>query len=371
MKYKRIIVLATVCAVLGIGVYLSGQKNSYVSSGKNENPGIEDPAKIAGIKIKSKDFEANLVLKDGVWRVSEKQDFPADFNAAQEVVSQFHEMKIDRSFDADDETLKRLGLFPEAAKASSVAFSDSQNKIIAEYLIGSTRKGGGQYFMKKDSKSVCLSLKEISGIGKFPKDLMNRQIINPDKAKIVKMTCEKGGQINYSLEKMKDSDQFSLADKEEGKEIETSKIVGLSGFLSPFMIEDLAPEKRGPTNDAAVLVFELKDGTICRIIPAEKKEGDADSIMVNIELTKKDGDAGLQKGLDLEKYTFVIPKWKQDLIITDKAGFYKQAAEKAKISEPEAKESPLKPGVLLAPDTKAPVLEKSQEQAKPVEKDKK
>ncbi|WP_027358164.1 DUF4340 domain-containing protein [Desulforegula conservatrix] len=370
MKYKRIVVLASVCAVLGLGVYFSGQKNSSVSGGKNENPGIEDPSKIAGIKIKSKDSEANLVLKDGAWKVLEKQDFPADFNAAKEVVSQFQEMKIDRSFNADEETLKRIGLAPESGgevKTSSVVFSDSQNKPITEYLIGSARKGGGQYFMKKDSNSVFLSLKEISGTGKSPKDLMNRQVINADKSKIVKIFCEKSGQIIYTLEKQKDSDQFSLTEKEEGKEIETSKIVGLVGFISPFMIEDLAAEKRMAAANAGVLVFELKDGSTCKVIPAEKKDGDADSVMVNIEVSKKDGDIGLQKGLDLEKYTFTIPKWKQDVIVTDKAGFYKQAPVKP--AGEAAKEGPVKVDQPV-PAAIEDAL-KSEGKTKPVEKENK
>lgn len=330
MRYKRIIVLASVCAVLGLGVYITGNKSNMPSS-PGIDPGIKDPSKIAAVKLKIKDSEANLALKDGVWRVSDKQDFQADFSMVREIVSQFNEIKVDRSFDSDEEILKRLGFSSgseEDTKPTLVSFSDAGGKVLAEYLIGSSRKGGGQYFMHKDGKVIYLSLKEFSGLAKTSKDLLKRQIMNPDKAKIVRVFCEKAGQKIYTLERQKDSDQLNLAEVEEGKEVDQSKISGLSGFVSPFMIEDVASEKRPAKADAAVLIYEFKDGSFCRIIPAEKKEGDADENCVNIEVSKADGDAGLIKGLDLQKFSFFIPKWKLDVMVSDKALLFKQPAAK-------------------------------------------
>lgn len=339
MKYKKIIALASVCAVLGVGVYFSGNRSS-VSPEKKGNPGIDDPGKISGIKIASRDSAFTMILKDGAWRVSEKQEFPADFNMVSEIVGQFQEMKVERSFDGDDDTLKRLGLVnkPDSdVRSSSVSFFDSENKPLAEYLIGASRKGGGQYFMKNGAKTVYLNLREISGTNRTPRDMMNRQVINADRAKIVKVTCEKAGQKIYSIEKQKDSDQFILAEREEGREIDSARITGLAGFISPFVIDDIAAERRSPAGEAASLSFELGDGTVCRIIPADKKAGDSDSGFVNVEVSKKDGDAGFLKGIDSEKYTFVIPKWKVDVMVTDKADFYIKAAEKPESSKESEK----------------------------------
>lgn len=341
MKYKKIIALASVCAVLGAGVYFSGNK-SPVSSEKKGNPGIDDPGKISGIKIVSRDSTSTLILRDGAWKVSEKQEFPADFNMVSDIVSQFQEMKVERSFEGDDDTLKRLGLVNEpdsGIRSSSVSFFDPENKPLAEYLIGASRKGGGQYFMKNGGKTVYLNLREISGTNRMPRDMMNRQVINADRAKIVKITCEKAGQKIFSIDRQKDSDQFVLAEKEEGREIDSAKITGLAGFISPFVIDDIAAERRSPASDSASMSFELKDGTVCRIIPAGKKAGDSDSGFVNVEVSGQDGDAGFLKGIDSEKYTFVIPKWKLDVMVTDKADFYIRAAEKQESSRESEKKT--------------------------------
>lgn len=350
MRYKRIIVLASVCAVLGVGVYLNGNKPKS-SSASAISQGIADPAKIAAITLKSKDSGATLVLKDGAWKVADKQDFPADFNMIKDLVSQFHEMKVDRSFDADDETIKRLGLSPDLQsdiKSASISFADKAGKSLGEYIMGASRKGGGQYFVTKDSKVVHVSLREFLVAGKTSKDLMNRKILDTDKSKLVKIVCEKAGQAVYTIERKKDSDGFVLAGKEEGSEIDESKISGLSGFMSPLMIDDIASEKRPAKPGAAVLSFELKDGSVCRIIPAEKKEGDAEDNCFNIEVSKADGDAGLMKGMDLAKFSFFMPGWKLDTLVTEKASLYKKteakpeekAAPGAEVSKPKKTEAP-------------------------------
>lgn len=332
MKYRKIVVLASVCAVLGIGAYFSGQKGGSVTAGAADNPGISDPSKISEIRIKSADTEVNILLKDGIWKVKEKQDFPADFNYAREIVSQFQDMKIDRSFDSDEETLKRLGLSSEKTsdiKTSTIVFSGADNKVMAEYILGASRKGGGQYLVRKDMKPIFLTLKEISGLGRNPKDLMNRQIVNPDKEKVVKITCEKAGQTLYTLEKAKDSDQFVLAGKDQNRETDAAKIAGIAGSVSPFMIDDLAPERLASKADEAVFAFELKDGSILKIVPADQKAPDSEVLAVNLELTKKDGDAALIKGADIDKYTFIIPKWKKDVLVANIDDLYKKTAEKA------------------------------------------
>lgn len=352
MKYKKIVALASVCAVLGLGVYFSEnrQSSSVSSNGGDGNPGINDPAKITGIKTTAKDSAASLILKDGIWRVAEKQEFPADFNMVSDIVRQFQEMKIERSFEADDETLKRIGLVAGAGSSdtapSTVSFFDSENRPLAEYVIGSSRKGGGQYFMKKDSKTVYLSLRELSGLGRMPKDMMNRQIINADKAELIKISCEKGDQKIYSLEKQKDSDQFILNEKEEGRDVDSSKITGLKGFISPFIIDDIAVEKIQSPPDAVSVSFELKDGTVCRIVDAGKKaDGASGSAYVNVEISKKgenskntgkneSGESSLfLKGIDITKYTFIIPEWKKDVVVTDKANLY------VKVPDSDSKEA--------------------------------
>src|SRR6516162_4601785 len=117
MNRKQFIILLVFVVVLGIaGLKIYNQQNSTHSEG---SPGIgkkllgDFPVNdVAHIALKQGTNELNLIKKDDLWRVRERNGYPANFSEISDFLLKVKDLKIVQSEKVGPSQLQRLWLTP-------------------------------------------------------------------------------------------------------------------------------------------------------------------------------------------------------------------------------------------------------------------
>ena len=143
MNRNQLIILLVLVAVLGgAGIMLHNkQKSSW--EGANPSAGkkllgdfpVND---ISHIVLKQGTNEVNLAKKDELWRVRERNDYPANYSEISDFLLKARDLKVVQSDKVGPSQLPRYGLVTGSATnaAMTVELKDQADKSIRTLLLG-------------------------------------------------------------------------------------------------------------------------------------------------------------------------------------------------------------------------------------------
>jgi hypothetical protein len=292
MKSKTFILLLALCLVLAAAAYFVVNPDRTPEDPERTGEALlaELPmGEVAHIALTGP--EASVTLKKGetVWTVENRYGFPADFSRLTDLADKLQEMKIGRSFAADEDTLNRLALRPPAAenvpadqRATQIVLANASGKPLAEVLVGKAREAaagsGGHYVKPADAETVYLVDKDFKVLDTDPSAWLRKEILDVPPGDVARVRAlNPQGEVLYTLKRPEKGASPEFANPPEDKPVIPSKVNSAFGVLSGFRIEDVADpaaaaDKTG-FDQAPMLEYHLFDGTVYRLRPGNEAEG--------------------------------------------------------------------------------------------------
>src|SRR4051812_23233610 len=145
MNRKQLVTLVVLVVVLGgLGIYIRNRQNNAFSSG-NTSVGQKllgkfDVNAVGHLALKQGTNEVNLAKKDNLWRVRERNDYPANYSEITDFLIKAQDLKIIQTEAVGPSQLPRLALVAGQGQGSNAAvvvdFKDQSDKSIKTLLLG-------------------------------------------------------------------------------------------------------------------------------------------------------------------------------------------------------------------------------------------
>lgn len=351
---------------------------------------------VADIAITTPDETIHLQRGEKIWEVKNRYGYPANFTKIADFVNKFKETKIGRTFPASEDTLSRLALklpddkkIPADQKGTRVIFKNKDGKAIQDILLGKAREtdsgGGGHYIKKLSDSTVYVVDQDFKYLDKKVSDWLEKTILDINADDIEQVVCvdpsvEKPIYTLKRPEKNKPPEFIEPADAAAGKKIKNTAINSLFGFLSNLRLDDVidpsATEPPAQKGKNFIYKFRQFNGTVYSILAKQVEEKGSPNYYMKIKIgyekppEKKDlpengkdspemddqkptSDEGSKEGdktevkespealmakaealnQDINPWTYVIPKWKFDKLISNTDAFFEQEKTEEKKDE--------------------------------------
>jgi hypothetical protein len=291
MKSKTFLVLLTVCGLLAMAAYLVSRAGGdrterTLAAGALLLPDLP-VNEVAGLSISGADGDVVLRKSETVWQVENRFGYPADFEKIREFILKIRNLKVGRSFAADDDSRRRLSLFPPDAegvdpehRGSRIVLEKADGSAVADLILGAPREAsagtGGQYLMPASGETVYLVDRDFRFLEMAPAEWIVRDLLNIAAADVREVVCldpESGGE-RYRIQRPGTGQPpvFAAPDP-AGRNVVDSKVNNLFSALENLTISDVAD----PETEAAELgldapvchEFRLFDGTIYTVCKGE------------------------------------------------------------------------------------------------------
>ena len=347
---------------------------------------------VAHIAIKQGTNELNLVKKDNLWRVRERNDYPANYSEITDFLIKAQDLKVVQSEKVGPSQLSRLNL--TAGQGTNAALvvdlKDQNEKSIESLLLGKKHlqksKGASPYGDMGDqgwpdgryvkvgtaSDSVALISDALTSIEPKPEQWLNKDFFKVEKVRSV--TVE-GPAVTNSWKISRDSEtaDWKLADAKPTEQLDTSKTSSVGTALNSPSFTDVVTDTNSAQfglNKATSVNLEtfddfsygLKVGqktndtyalaiTISANIPAERTPGKDEKPEDKTRLDKefKEKQKKLEEKLtqekSCEKWVYLVSSWTLDSLLKDRGQLLVEKKEEPKKEEkPTASTAePLKP----------------------------
>ena len=249
MKSRSLIILAivTVVAILA-AVFADKNRSTDISSGKEHvfpqlSTQIND---VHNLSLEKYGQSLSLVKLDNTWVIKEADNYPANFGKIKESVIAVSKLMILSNKTSNPDLYGRLGVEdPASEKSNSLLMSlgDAEGNVLATLIVGSIRHSKsadsqpGLYVRFPDSDTALLAEGRLQ-LSADIRDWFNRNLMDIDGARISSIVIERADAPVVSLHREKDTDDFSLDNIPEDKEIQSAVII----TRMSTMLESLAAE---------------------------------------------------------------------------------------------------------------------------------
>src|SRR5882672_1644751 len=143
MNRKQLAILLVLVIVLGGAGLVLRKKQSASWTGGDPSIGKKPLSDLAindvtHISLKQDTNELNLVKKDDLWRVRERNDYPANYSEISDFLLKVRDLKIVQSDKVGPSQLARYSLGPGTGSNSVlvVEFKDQADKTLKSLLLG-------------------------------------------------------------------------------------------------------------------------------------------------------------------------------------------------------------------------------------------
>ena len=376
MKKKQVIFLVIAVVVIGVIALVTYKKRTSVWTEAGQiseklfaNFPLDD---VAAITIKTAKAEVNLVKKDDIWRVKERDDFPANFNEISEFLRKMWEMKRGLPIEVGESKLGVLELLPPGKGTNSgtlVEFKDKNNKVIATLLLGkkSMKKspaGGewpdGRYVMvNNDIKTVSQLTEIFSNIEPKPENWIDKEFFKVEKPKSFELISTNAAD-SWKIYRESETNEWKMADLKGDEKADTIKITAVGTSLSyPTFVDVVSStnklEDMGLDKPVKVIV-ETFDGFTYTLKIGKKTADDNYYLAFNVNANfpkerqakpdekpeeKEKLDKEFQDNLKklkekyekekkLEKWNYLVTKWTIETILKTRKELLQEKKEEPK-----------------------------------------
>ncbi len=266
-QFTLLLLFVLVIGALGLLVQ-HRQKSAWQDSGRSAGGKILGRLPVndvAQITIKQGQGELNLVKKDDLWRVKERQDYPANFTDISEFLRQALDLKFVQKEKVGPSLLPRYELVAPAQGTNSgtlVELKDKQGKTINSLLLGKKhlRKSSaasqfgedawpdGRYVMVgNDPAQVGVIANPLSNLEPKPENWLNKDFFKVENIRAVSIAFTNATN-SWRLTRENAVGEFKLADLKPGEELDANKIAGLGNVLSSPGFNDVVSPSAGGTD---------------------------------------------------------------------------------------------------------------------------
>jgi hypothetical protein len=211
---------------------------------------------VDSLTVISGDDKASLKKIDGRWVVSEKGDFPANYDSINQIIGALREAKVAQSVVATDEYYDRFNLDPtteEDGEQPDTILLEKDGKESSTIFLGKTREstggsGGraGRFVrLSNDESGVYVVQESFSFFNANPDNWINKSL-TPLKEGVVKM-------------------EVTAPNDESFK----SWTVSRETVRDDFIVEGLGEKEETKSNDTAILKNLLAGATFTELITSE------------------------------------------------------------------------------------------------------
>ncbi len=385
MNRKQLIILLVIVAVVGAAGWLrykqtetSWQADSKAIGQKllGDLP-VND---VAAIVIKSATNELNLVHKDAVWRVRERNDYPANYTEISGFLMKAQDLKVAQSEEIGKSQLGRYKLLPPGQGTNSamvLELRDQKGNAIKTLLLGKPHRKkpaqgrpspmgdmedegwpDGRYVMVGTSaKTVSVISDPLSNIEPTPGQWLNKDFFKIEKVRSIAVTYPVPTN-SWKVTRDTEAGEWKLADAKPGEQLDTTKSSTLASALSSPSFNDIAtggkPESLG-LDKPTVMTFETFDDftytikagqktndvipltlTVNAVIPKERTPGKDEKPEDKARLDKefKDGQKKFEDKLaqekNCEKWIYLVSSWTLEPVLKERAQLLAEKKEEPK-----------------------------------------
>lgn len=287
MSKKQFIVLLVLVVVIGIwGVTRwRGQSSSWSGGGDATGKkllGEFDVNAVTQLAIKRGTNELLLAKKDDLWRVAQREDYPANFSEISAFLLKAKNLKVVQTEQIGASQLGRLELAPSGTNAPTVVeFRDASGKALKTLTLGKKHmRGGGQgspmdemggdggfpdgrYVQVGDkSDSVAVISDALTDIEPDAGRWLSKDFFKVEKIKSIAVTFPEATN-SWKLIRETESGEWKLADAKPEEKLDSAKTSSFSYALSSPSFTDVAigvsPAQTGLDKPTTV-VLETFDG---------------------------------------------------------------------------------------------------------------
>lgn len=373
MKKKQAIILVIAVVVIGIIGLITYQKRTgtwteagQISEKLFANFPLDDVSKIT---IKNEKTQLNLIKKDDIWRVQERDDFPANFNEISEFLRKMWEMKRGLAVEVGESKLGVLELLPPGKGTNTgtlVEFKDKNDKVLATLLLGkkSMKKspmGGewpdGRYVMvNNDIKTVSQLTETFANIEPKPEAWIEKEFFKVEKPKSFELISTNAAN-SWKIYRESETNEWKMADLKDDEKADTIKITAVGSSLSyPTFVDVVSStnklEDMGLDNPVKLIVetfdgftYNIKIGkktpddnyyfayTVNASFPKERqakpdeKPEDKERLDKEFQDNIKKLKEKLEKEKKLEKWNYLVSKWTIETILKTKKELLQEKKE--------------------------------------------
>jgi len=344
------------------------------------------------VTLKVSTNEINLLKKDDIWTMAERNNYPANWNNISDFLRRVYDLKVARPMKIGPSRLAPLQLLPPEKGGTLVEFKDKSGKVIKSLTIGAkhmkesaadSQFGGGswpdgRYVMAGTNlQSVALVQEAFSNVEGRPEDWLNKDWFKIEKLKSISVVTTNATN-NWKISRETETGEWKLADVKPGESLDTAKSGGVTTALSSPSFNDVAtgaaPGATGLDNPLVTATLETFDGHayvakvgnklgdeshyfqigVAGNFPKERAPGkdekpeDKDRLDKEFKDKVAKSEEKLKSEKPYEKWTYVVSKWTIDPLLKERKDLLV-----------EKKEEPKTPGAVkdgAAPDDLLPKL---------------
>jgi hypothetical protein len=416
MNRKQFFILLVLVVVLGAAGLVLRQRNqtSWQGSGRQgaalkllgELP-VND---VAAIVIKGGTNQLDLIRKDNLWRVKQRNDYPANFSEISGFLLKAADLKAVQTEEIGPSQLGRYKLLPpgpETNTAVLVELRDQSGKVIKSLLLGKThmRKSegrpspmgemgenegfpDGRYVMVgTGAKTLAVVSDPLSNLEAKPDQWLNKDFFKVEKIRSVAVVFPVATNSWKASRDTETASEWKLADAKPEEKLDSAKTSSFSYALNSPSFSDVLPgdtklEQVGLDKPTVITLdtfddftFTIKVGqktndilplvvAVTAQIPKERTPGKDEKAEDKARLDKefKEKQKKLEEKLSqeksYEKWVYLVSNWTVDSLLKERAQLLVEKKEEPKKDEqPAATDSSKKedpPGLPaeLKPDEK-------------------
>src|SRR6266581_3967534 len=388
MNRKQLITLLVLVVLIG-GACLMLLRNQN-KSWEGANPALgkkllgEFPVNDVGhIVIKQGNNELNLAKKD-VWRVRERNNYPADYSEVSGFLVKLQDLKIVQDEKIGPSQLSRLSLTPGPGTNAAVVvdFKDQSDKTIKSLLLGKKhmRKSDrpspmgdmgeqgwpdGRYVKVGNTENVSLISEPFERIEPKPEQWLNKDFFKIEKARSVAVTFLNATN-SWKLTRDTQTADWKLAEAKPGEQLDASKASGVANPFSSASFVDVAINAPSETTDKPIVAtvdtfdnfnYTLKVGqktndnyplamSVSAQLPKERTPGKDEKPEDKTKLDKdfKEKQKKLEEKLAQEKtfenWVYLVSSWTVDPLLKERSQLMVEKKEEPKKEEKGAAAEP-------------------------------
>ena len=394
MNRKQFIILLVLVVVLGVAGKVLYQRNqtSWQGGGRQgaalKLMGDLPVNDVAAIVIKGGTNRLDLVRKDNLWQVKERNDYPANFSQIREFLLKAVELKAAQSEEIGPSQLGRYKLLPPGPATNTavlVELRDQNGKVIKSLLLGKThmRKSegrpspmgemgdnegwpDGRYVMVgTGAKTVAVISDPLSNLEAKPEAWLNKDFFKVEKIRSIAVAYPVPTNSWKVTRDTETGSDWKLAGAKPEEKLDSAKTSNFSYALSSPSFTDVMPPNTKPEQTGldkpTVITLDTFDNftytvkvgqktndnmpmvvAITAQIPKERTPGKDEKAEDKARLDKefKDKQKKLEDKLSqeqaYEKWVYLVSNWTVDSLLKERAQLLVEKKEEPKKDEKPA-----------------------------------